>query len=264
MPRQLDLSFVILLMLSAGCAGGGAPHASEIDLSRHFGGVDGCFVLLDVSGDQLLRYNPQRCGTRFAPCSTFKIPNSLIGLETGVIPDADHVIKWDGIQRDRPELNRDHTLRSAMANSVVWYYQELARRVGEARMQQFLDAIPYGNRDMSAGLTTFWLGTSLKISPDEQVEFLRRLQRDDLPFSRRSMQIVKEILVQDSRPGLIYRGKTGSNRGTEGAPDLGWYVGWVERDGDVFVFATNISGRGTFGARARAITESILHERGIL
>jgi beta-lactamase class D len=221
-------------------------------------------VLLDVSGNQLLRYNPQRCGTRFSPCSTFKIPNSLIGLETGVIADADYVIKWDGVVRERPELNRNHTLRSAIANSVVWYYQEVARRVGEQRMQEFLDAIPYGNRDISGGLTTFWLGTSLKISPDEQVEFLRRLQRDELPFSRRSMQVVREILVQDSRPGLIYRGKTGSNRGANGEPDLGWYVGWVEHDGDVYVFATNISGRGTFGPRAREITENILRERGIL
>ncbi len=239
-------------------------ESKETSLAPYFKDVDaGCFVLKTPDG-RTIRYNPKRCAEPYSPCSTFKIPNSLIGLETGVIPDADHVIKWDGTEQDRKELNRDHTLRSAIKHSVVWYYQALATRVGPERMKAYLEKIPYGNRDMSDGLTTFWLGTSLKISADEQVEFLGRLMDGTLPFSERSMNIVQEILVQEEWPDVVYRGKTGSARGGDAGPDLGWYVGTVTRPDGVYLFAANISGKGTWGTRARAIVERILRDRGLL
>lgn len=241
------------------------PFASkERGLASYFKAADAaCFVLKSPDG-KVLRYNPNRCAEPFSPCSTFKIPNSLIGLETGVIPDADHLIKWDGTERDRKELNRDHTLRSAIKYSVVWYYQELAARVGAEKMKEFLEKTPYGNQDMSDGLTTFWLGTSLKISADEQVEFLGRLMEGKLPFSERSMNLVKEILIQEELPDIVYRGKTGSARGGTEGKDLGWYVGTISRPEGVYVFATNISGEGMWGTRARRMTERILRDRGLL
>jgi len=151
--------------------------ASEVrpELEKDFQGFKGAFVLYDLKGNRYIRYNPERCAERFIPASTFKIMNSLIGLETGVIPDANYVIKWDGAQYDIPAWNQDHTLKTAIQNSVVWYYQELARRVGEKKMQQYVDAAHYGNRDISGKIDTFWLEGGLRISAEEQVEVLKRL-----------------------------------------------------------------------------------------
>lgn len=242
-----------------------APTVREIDLSTHFRDVDdGCFVLHDVTRGEVLEYRPERCARRLPPCSTFKVPNSMFGLETGVIRDAGHLLEWDGVERERRSLNRDHTLRSAIRNSVVWYYQEIARRVGGDRMQDLLDRIDYGNRDISGGLTTFWLGSSLAISAREQVAFLERLSRDALPLSRRSQRIVQRIMVAGDDGETVHRGKTGSLRADANGAALGWYVGWIARGDDRWIFACNVSGAKAWGPLARSITESILAERGLL
>lgn len=256
-----------IVAASCGCASAQKKRAQEREarLMRRFGDAQGCFVLLDVAHGQTLRLNAPRCAERFSPCSTFKIPNSLIGLETGVIEDADFVIPWDKVVRDREAWNKSHTLRTAMENSVVWYYQELARRAGPERMRKYIDMIPYGDGDLSGGLTQFWLGSTLKISADEQVEFLRRLTRDQLPFSKRSMAIVRDIMPMRRWPdGTLMRGKTGSNRGEEPGHDLGWYVGWVQRGGGLYIFAANMEGKGTFGPEARETVVHLLQELKVL
>jgi beta-lactamase class D len=232
-----------------------------VDLSSHFADTrEGCFVLLDLRANTIVHYRPERCAQRFSPCSTFKIPNSLIGLETGVVRDLDHVLRWDGQSRDRDVLNRDATLRSAVRDSVVWYFQELARGVGQRRMQRFVDRISYGNRDLSGGLTSFWLESSLRISADEQVEFLRRLMRNDLPFSKRTQELGRAVIVLGDEAGTVYRGKTGSGR-TPGDGGLGWFVGAVTGPKADVVFACNAEGPSIFGPQARKIAEAILAER---
>ena len=167
-------------------------------------------MLYDLNRNRYIHYDPERCAERFIPASTFKIMNSLIGLETGVIPDEDYVIQWDGTQYAIPSWNQDHTLKTAILNSVVWYYQELARRVGRERMQSYVDAANYGNEDISGQIDTFWLEGGLRISANEQVEFLKRLYQDELPFSTRSVNIVKEILVLEKVGSYQLSGKTGS------------------------------------------------------
>jgi beta-lactamase class D len=213
---------------------------------------DGCLVLWDEATGQYTRYNAARCAERFSPCSTFKIPNSLIALDAGVLADENEVIRWDGVERSRAALNRDHDLRSAIRDSVVWYYQELARRVGAPRMQAALDRLNYGNRDISAGLTRFWLGSSLKISADEQVAFLRQLQRGELPISARSQEIVRRILILREADGAVLRGKTGTH-GDERGTTLGWFVGTVSAGQRTWTFALNTSGPGASGIRTREI-----------
>ncbi|HVO11124.1 MAG TPA: penicillin-binding transpeptidase domain-containing protein [Vicinamibacteria bacterium] len=242
------------------------PASHEvIELSSAFPGFRAAFVMRDVAAGRTVRHDPALAATRLSPCSTFKIPNSLIGLETGVIPDPSFVLPWDGKRREVEAWNRDHDLRSAIRDSVVWYYQELARRVGPRRMQRFVHAFGYGNQDTSGGVDRFWLGSTLRISADEQVEFLARLHRGELPgVSARSLAIVKEILVQDPPgPGLVYRGKTGSCS-DPGAPPHGWWVGSVERDSRLVVFAALIEGDGASGRVCRPLAEKALVRLGVL
>ncbi len=119
--------------------------------------VEGSFVLYDPQADKYIFYNQDQFEQTFSPASTYKICNSLIGLETGVIKDENFVISWDSITRQNPKWNSDYDLKTAFKNSTVWYYQELARRVGGQQMKYWLDKANYGNADTSGGIDKFWL-----------------------------------------------------------------------------------------------------------
>jgi len=235
------------------------------DLGEFLPGFRSTLVVRDVGAGRTVRHGPERAARRTSPCSTFKIPNSLIGLETGVIPDASFVLPWDGVRRSREEWNRDHDLRSAIQQSVVWYYQELARRVGPERMQKWVSAFHYGNEDISGGIDRFWLGSSLRISPDEQVDFLGRLHARELPASSRSVAIVEEILLQDAPgPGVVYRGKTGSCQDPGAPQPHGWWVGSIERNASLVLYAARIEGPGASGMVCRPMAEKALVALGVL
>jgi len=236
----------------------------QIDFAPFFKGYDGCFVLYDLNNDSYTRFNPKRCDVRLSPCSTFKIPNSMIGLETGVISDQNHLFKWDGKKRWLDSWNKDHTLQTAIAHSVVWYYQRLAEQVGQKRMAEYIKKLQYGNQDISSGLTTFWLGGSLKISAHEQIEFLKRFYKNDLPFTQRSINITKEILILEKNNEYTFRGKTGSGMVTD-KTSWGWFVGYVTRDDNAYIFATNIEAqKGANGGAAREITKNILRSMSLI
>jgi len=136
----------------------------------------------------------------------------------GVATDENFIIKWDSLRNPRQNWwtsppfdmwGRDHTLRSAIRNSVVWYYQEIARKVGEENYKKYLQQIGYGNQDISGGLDSFWLSSSLKISADEQLEFLKKLYANELGFSKRSTDIVRDILVLEKTEDYTLSAKTG-------------------------------------------------------
>jgi beta-lactamase class D len=261
---------IVSLILSA-CAWGVGAQAQ--DLSAYFKGTNGCFVFYDMKRDRYTRYNEARCRTRFSPKSTFKIPNSLIGLETGVISGIDFVIPWDRARYPpdgwdaEPFIHwkRDHDLRSAFKYSVLWYYREIAKRVGAERMKGFVTKLDYGNRNTSGEIDRFWLNETLKISADEQVEFLKKLYAGKLPVSRRSIDIVKEIMVQESTPDYKLSAKTGGGPRAEGVV-IGWYVGYVETRGDVYFFAMNIDGANYLSIRDKRIelTRRVLAHLGAL
>lgn len=261
----------LLLMFTAGL---GLIGARAQDLSPFFKDTTGAFVLYDRNNNRYLRYNEARCRERFNPKSTFKIPNSLIGLETGVIRDADFVIQWNQEkyppqdfwnQEPFKHWRRDHTLRSALRHSVVWYYKELALRVGEERMKKFLSAFDYGDQNISGGIDSFWLNNSLKISADEQVEFLKKFYAERLPVSRRATRIVKDILILEKNPSYTLSAKTGGGSIAEGKY-IGWFVGYLETKGNVYFFATNIEGATYEGIRDKRIdlTKQILTSLGHL
>jgi beta-lactamase class D len=168
-----------------------------------------------------------RCKRALVPASTFKIPNSIIGLETGVIPDADFLIAWDGVDRGSADWNHDHTLRTAIRDSAVWYFQELARRVGTARMRAWLQRLGYGNMQTGEVVDRFWLDGPLAITPLEQVAFLRRLALAQLPISARTRSIALDITLRGAIDGKPFHGKSGWAHPHEPS-EVGWFVGFVE------------------------------------
>jgi beta-lactamase class D len=249
-------------------------EAPPPDLASYFKQYPaGAFVLYDLKQNRYLRHDEARCRERFSPFSTFKIPNSIIGLDTGVIADAEFRIKWDAKKypaHDEDTLPfstwwQDQTLRTAIKRSVVWYYRELATAVGKPRMKDYVRRLRYGNEDVSGPINNFWLNDSLKISADEQVEFLKRLYREELPVSRRSMKIVKEIITLEETPDYRLSGKTGGGPLGENR-FLGWFVGYVETKDDTYFFATQIEGPTYASVRDEriAVTKRILAGLGHL
>lgn len=219
----------------AACTGEPAQEVRD-DFKQHYDQfkVEGSFALYDARADKYILYNQPQFDEMFSPASTFKICNTLIGLETGVVPDADYVIPWDSVTRN-PVWDKDYDLRGAFQYSVVWYYQEVARRIGGERMKTWLDKAGYGNADTLGGIDQFWLSGGLRISPRQQIEFLRKLHDGQLPFSPRSMGIVQDIMVVQDTLGYVLRAKSGW--GGHGAKDVGWFVGYLERGSDVYYFA---------------------------
>ncbi|MFI5298454.1 MAG: penicillin-binding transpeptidase domain-containing protein [Polyangiales bacterium] len=232
-----------------------------------FGPYVGCFEIRDLTTGRTVKSDDAKCAERLSPCSTFKIAHSLIGLETGVLKDKDTLFKWDGKTNKRAEDNRDHTLELAVHDSTVWYFQELARRVGADKEKEWVAKLGYGNADTSGGLTTFWLESSLAISADEQVDFLEKIYTGKLAVSKASVDVVKAILPLSSRGAREVRGKTGSCEAHDKQPDLGWFVGHVAPDVDgkhESVFAVNVRGAHAFGIAARQTAMRLLHEQGLI
>jgi beta-lactamase class D len=242
------------------------------DLATRFSddGTAGTFVACVTEGSRLIVSDDSRCDTPLLPASTFKIPNSLIALDTGVVRDADaEIFKWDGVQRPFEAWNRDHTLRSAIAASAVPVYQEIARRIGPERMHKYLDAFEYGNRNIGGGIDRFWLTGDLRISAIQQVDFLDRLRRGALPASQRAQDITRDILPVNNSGDALIRNKTGlvgvDDRTQAGAirPQLGWIVGWAEKGGKQTLFALNLDIRESrhVGSRLK-LAEQCLRDIG--
>ncbi len=224
--------------------------------------VHGCFLLYNLNSDSMKVYNTGRMDSGFVPASTFKIPNSLFALEAGVI-NVDDTLRWDGVQRPMPRWNGDQNMRSAFSYSTVWYYQEMARRIGPEQMRHFLDTLGYGNGSMEGGIDRFWLEGGMRITPREQIAFLRRFVLNNVPFTQKVIDLVKEIMVVERTEHYVLRAKTG--RGGEGRPETGWYVGYVETLGQTYIFALNIDVWKQEDTRARIdVTRRILHAESII
>lgn len=189
--------------------------------------LDGTFVLHDLQRNTRYVYNPERARRPFLPASTFKILHSMIALDTKVVRSENEVIRWDGKKTIWPRWNQDHNMRTAFRYSVVWFYQETARRIGHDRMQSYVDRVGYGNQDLSGPVDWFWLSGKLRINANDQVDLLLRLHREELPFSKSAMDKTKRIMLILRKGNVTLRGKTGWIAGKP--PQLGWWVGWVER-----------------------------------
>ncbi|MEQ1553598.1 MAG: class D beta-lactamase [Ferruginibacter sp.] len=209
------------------------------DLKKYFEekNVEGCFTMMDNSNGSITVYNMAMDTTRVLPASTFKIVNSLIGLETGKITNEKMAIKWDGIKRWNEDWNKDLTMAEAFKVSSLPYYQEVARRIGKDSMKLFIDSISYGNKNIQGPIDSFWVNNNLKISPDEQIGLLKRLYFDQLPFRKSVQQQVRDVMLQEDNTAYKLSYKTGWGF-DENKNSLGWIVGWVEENRHVYFFAT--------------------------
>lgn len=228
--------------------------------------VQGSFVLYNLTQNEYICYNKAQLDSSFIPASTFKIFNSLVGIETGVIPDENYTMKWDGKKRSNEVWNKDQDLISAYKNSAYWYYQELARKVGEEKMKYYINNAAYGNMDISGGIDQFWLKGNLRITPLEQIDMLKQLHENKLPFSERTFLIVKKVMVEEDTLGYILRAKTGW--GEQNNMDIGWYIGYIEKDSNLYFFATCVQCTNTanpyFAKSRKLITRKILANLGII
>ncbi|MBP6022806.1 class D beta-lactamase [Ferruginibacter sp.] len=258
------LSFAVFIILFTSCS----VNKAKIDnsLKKYFDDnkVDGCFTLLNNADGKVTVYNMALDTQRFSPASTFKIVNSLIGLQTGVITNDTMVIKWDGVKRDREELNKDMGMTEAFKVSSVPYYQEVARRIGKDTMQKWIDSIGYGNRNISGPVDSFWLNNTLKISPDEQLGLVKRLYFDQLPFRKSVHEMVKGVMLQEDNTAYKLSYKTGWGF-DEQKNNIGWMVGWIEENNHVYFFVTFVkAGTGDVDMRniRMNITKGILKQLG--
>lgn len=266
MPRVLSWMFFLALVIT-GCS----PNNVEVDssLKKHFdaNGVKGTFGLYDNGQGNFIIYDLSRFkDSAYLPASTFKIVNSLIGLETGRIVNEKMVIPWDGVVRKIPEWNKDLTMAEAFKVSAVPYYQEIARRIGKDTMQHWLDTLGYAAKDTKAiirTIDTFWLDNSIKVTADEQLGLVKKLYFDQLPFQKRSLRIVKDLMQQDKNANYTIGYKTGWGS-TENGNDLGWVVGWIIENQHPYFFALNVEGpAGTDMVKVRLnVLNGILDQLG--
>jgi beta-lactamase class D len=247
------LASMMVLVFAAGCSGAAShpqPSASagfttprvEVrdDLAAVFtqAGTEGTFVLYDVTGDRLVVVDRARAERPLIPASTYKIPHSLIALETGVVKDENEKIPYGGKPQPVKEWEHDMGLRDAVRVSNVPVFQELARRIGAQREQEWMRKLGYGNAQVGSVVDRFWLDGPLMISAEAQALWLRRLARQELPASVAHQQVVRDILRLEQNADHALYGKTGWATSTK--PQIGWWVGWVERGTHLYSFALNM------------------------
>jgi beta-lactamase class D len=214
------------------------------DASVHFGGLEATFVVREVGSGRIVLHNPRRAATRFVPYSTFKVPHAMIALETGVASGADYALPWDPRVLNSciycpPYMQKDQTLRSALQGSVVWYFQEMARRIGEERERGFIELFDYGNRQVGGPIDRFWLEGPLEISAEEQAAFLERFLTNRLGLSARTTALVREMLLLERTNEYTLSAKSGTGE-LGGSAVRAWLVGYMEQPGRTHTFALNM------------------------
>lgn len=240
-----------------------SENISYVDLSTYFGEYEGSFVLYDLENDTWSIHDMEHATLRVAPNSTYKIYDALFGLEEGVITPENTFIAWDGKNYPFDTWNTDQTLQSAMSNSVNWYFQSLNEQLGVPSVNKYIQQIKYGNENMSGNFSSYWMESSLKISPIEQVELLTKLHNNSFSFAPENVNAVKDAICLSSSDAGTFYGKTGTGR-VDGQDVNGWFIGYIETADNTYFFATNIGADSdATGGNATEITMSILSDMNI-
>lgn len=235
-------------------------------------GVDGSITLYHLESDIWMYSDSSDAIKPTLPASTFKILNSAIALETGAILSKDETLEWDGTENTFfgtriDAWNEDTDLKTAFKNSTVWFYVELANRIGREQYAEYLNTASYGNGDLSEEGGDFWNYGKFGVSPENQIQFLKDFYLEKLPFSESTYQAVKEMMISDEAGNSMISGKTGwTKTGTE---DIGWWIGYSENEKGTWFFATRITkdqadDNPGFPACRTSITTEAFREMGIL
>ena len=255
------LSFFIFIIITAAASANGDDREIETLFSEK--NIDGTIVISSLNSSKNFIYNTPRANKRFAAASTFKILNPLISLKENAISAKNHTFKWDGHIYSHTPWNGDQSLKTAFRTSCVWCYQDLARQVGADKYRSYIHKLSYGKLSEPFEETTFWLDGSLKISAIEQVKFLKSIYLRSPAFSQSSYQQLQQIMIEKQTPDYIIRAKTGWAERLK--PQVGWYVGYVEKKDEVWFFASNIVIRKKSDLPLRQkLTREILKIKGIL
>ena len=225
--------------------------------------VKGVFVLFDPETNTLITNDEERAQTRYFPASTFKIANSIIGLSTGAVKDIYEVLPYGGKPQFLKQWEQDMNLNDAIKVSNVPVYQELARRIGLERMQDYVKRMEYGNQNIGTVIDRFWLDGPLKISAAEQTLFLHRYLSGSISVTKKTLADVTQITLVEEKDGKTIHAKTGWS--IENDPDVGWWVGWVQKkSGSHYPFALNIDFKQDSDAPKRmVIAKACLIELGV-
>jgi len=240
-------------------------NVQHMNLAPFFGDFEGSFVMYDINAGIYTIHNRGLSETRVSPFSTYKIISTLIALETGMLDASNSSREWDGTVYPFESWNQDHNLASAMRYSVSWYFQDMDTQVGINGLRSYLSRLSYGNLNLSGGIEDFWNGSTLAISPLEQVMVLASLLQDSSIFEARHVDTLRDVLRLSERDGAVLLGKTGTGFVSGWVTgSYGWFIGYVETDDDVFAFATYIQGGDNArGSTAAEIALSILEDMGV-
>jgi bla regulator protein BlaR1 len=234
------------------------------DLSTYFKGYKGSFVLYDPSKDQYQIYNREMSEQRISPNSTYKIYSALFALESNVISTNNNKQMWDGKFYPYQEWNQNQNLTTALSRSVNWYFQNTDREVGRTQLQDYFHKIKYGNEDLSGNLDSYWMESSLKISPIEQVQLLYQLDENQWGFKAENIKEVKKSILIDVQKNKRLYGKTGTGMINEKNVN-GWFIGYVDNGENRYYFAINIQNKDgqAQGSKAAEIAKQILQHKKI-
>ncbi|ULQ56195.1 class D beta-lactamase [Flavihumibacter rivuli] len=254
---------IVLLGLTA-CSPNNVKEDKSLEQFFTDNKVTGVFGLFDNGQGNFTISDKKRFrDSAYLPASTFKIVNSLIGIETGRVKDDSTVIPWDGKVRSIENWNQDLSMYRAFRYSAVPWFQELARRIGKDTMQRWLDTLGYASRYGRATINkidTFWLDNSIKITPDEQLGLVKKLYFDQLPFQRRTHEIVRRMMLFEDNANYKLSYKTGWGK-NERAENTAWIIGWIEENKHPYFFVLQVSSKDP-DAKMDVIRMNIL--KGIL
>ena len=240
-----------------------SENITQTDLSSYFKNYEGSFVLFDSNRDSWIVYDMEHATHRISPDSTYKIYDALWGLEENIITPQNSLLMWNGKNYPFETWNSNQTLQSAMTSSVNWYFQAIDEQLASTNIRNYIQQIGYGNENVSGRLSTYWLESSLKISPVEQVKLLTKLQNNSLGFSSENINAVKDAICLSASDAGTFYGKTGTGR-VNGQDINGWFIGYIETADNTYFFATNISADSdATGGNATEITMSILSDMNI-
>lgn len=240
-------------------------HSEDSDIAKLFkeNNLNGTLVISSLDGKKLYTHNDERARLRFVPASTFKLPNTLIALEEAAIGNEKEILIWDGTDKGMASCNSDLTLEAAFSTSCVWFYQEMAKRIGREKYASYMEKVPYGNGKIGPEITNFWLEGDLRISAMGQIDFLKNVYTRSYPFRASSYDLLRKLMIVEETPNYVLRAKTGWAQGV--APQVGWYVGYVEAGGQVWFFAANMEiVRPEDSGLRQEITMKALHLKGII